>query len=79
LRLAFYAPQQISNILSGIVTLDSQEPKTEARSHLDSVFDFACGSGSLQLNIRHRMKEAGGTIGKIYGQEYNVTFFAAVS
>lgn len=71
----FYTPQQISNILSGIVTLDSQEPKTGARSHLESVFDFACGSGSLLLNIRHRMKEAGGTIGKIYGQEYNVTTY----
>ncbi|MBV8781684.1 MAG: type I restriction-modification system subunit M [Phycisphaerae bacterium] len=71
----FYTPQQISNILSGIVTLDSQEPKTGARSHLDSVFDFACGSGSLLLNIRHRMKEAGGTIGKIFGQEYNVTTY----
>jgi type I restriction enzyme M protein len=71
----FYTPQQISNILSGIVTLDSQEPKTGARSHLDSVFDFACGSGSLLLNIRHRIKEAGGTIGKIYGQEYNVTTY----
>jgi type I restriction enzyme M protein len=71
----FYTPQQISNILSGIVTLDSQEPKTGERSHLDSVFDFACGSGSLLLNIRHRMKEAGGTIGKIYGQEYNVTTY----
>ncbi len=71
----FYTPQQISNILSGIVTLDSQEPKTGMRSHLDRVFDFACGSGSLLLNFRHRMKEAGGTIGKIYGQEYNVTTY----
>ena len=71
----FYTPQQISNILSGIVTLDSQEPKTGVRSHLDGVFDFACGSGSLLLNIRHRMKEGGGTIGKIYGQEYNVTTY----
>ena len=71
----FYTPQQISNILSAIVTLDSQEPKTGKRSHLDSVFDFACGSGSLLLNIRQRMKEAGGTIGKIYGQEYNVTTY----
>jgi len=40
----FYTPQQISNILSAIVTLDSQEPKTGTRSKLDSVFDFACGS-----------------------------------
>ena len=71
----FYTPQQISNILSAIVTLDSQEPKTGLRSKLDSVFDFACGSGSLLLNIRNRMKEAGGTIGRIVGQEYNVTTY----
>jgi type I restriction enzyme M protein len=71
----FYTPQPISNILSAIVTLDSQEPKTGPRRKLDSVFDFACGSGSLLLNIRHRMKEAGGSIGKIYGQEYNITTY----
>lgn len=71
----FYTPQQISSILSGIVTLDSQEPKTGARSHLDSVLDFACGSGSLLLNVRTRMKKAGGTIGKIFGQEKNITTY----
>ena len=38
----FYTPQQISSILSGIVTLDSQEPKTGKRDRLVSVFDFAC-------------------------------------
>jgi type I restriction enzyme M protein len=41
----FYTPQQISSILSGIVTLDSQEPKTGQRKKLNTVFDFACGSG----------------------------------
>ena len=41
----FYTPQQISSILSGIVTLDSQEPKTGMRKKLSAVFDFACGSG----------------------------------
>lgn len=71
----FYTPQQISNILSIIVTLDSQEPKEGLRKKLESVLDFACGSGSLLLNIRHRMKDAGGSIGKIYGQEYNVTTY----
>ena len=71
----FYTPQQISNILSAIVTLDSQDPKEGPRKKLESVFDFACGSGSLLLNIRHRIKDAGGTIGKIYGQEYNVTTY----
>ena len=71
----FYTPQQISNILSAIVTLDSQEPKEGPRKKLESVLDFACGSGSLLLNIRHRMQKAGGSIGKIYGQEYNVTTY----
>ncbi|CAJ0874889.1 type I restriction-modification system subunit M [Ralstonia thomasii] len=71
----FYTPQRISDILSAIVTLDSQEPATGKRSHLDRVMDLACGSGSLLLNVRHRMKEAKGTIGKIYGQEKNITTY----
>ena len=71
----FYTPQQISDILSAIVTLDSQEPKTGPKHRLDSVLDFACGSGSLLLNVRNRLKNAGGTIGKIYGQEKNITTY----
>ncbi len=71
----FYTPQQISSILSAIVTLDSQEPSTGKRSKLENVFDFACGSGSLLLNVRHRVKEAGGTIGKIFGMEKNITTY----
>ena len=71
----FYTPQQISNILSAIVTLDSHEPATGKRKNLESVFDFACGSGSLLLNVRHRVKEAGGTIGKIFGVEKNITTY----
>ena len=71
----FYTPQQISNILSAIVTLDSQEPKSGPRRSLGSVFDFACGSGSLLLNVRHRMKAAGGSIGRIYGMEKNITTY----
>ena len=69
----FYTPQQISTILSGIVTLDSQEPKTGQRKRLDSVLDFACGSGSLLLNVRKRMGPHG--IGKIFGQEKNITTY----
>ena len=71
----FYTPQQISDILSAIVTLDSQEPKTGPKKRLESVMDFACGSGSLLLNVRKRLKSAGGTIGKIYGQETNITTY----
>ncbi len=71
----FYTPQQISDILSAIVTLDSQEPKTGTKQRLDSVMDFACGSGSLLLNVRKKVGKAGGTIGKIYGQEKNITTY----
>ncbi len=71
----FYTPQQVSDVLSAIVTLDSQEPKTGVKPRLDSVMDFACGSGSLLMNVRRRMQKAGGTIGKIYGQEKNVTTY----
>ena len=35
--------------------------------------DFACGSGSLLLNVRHEMGANG--IGKIYGQEKNITTY----
>ena len=69
----FYTPQQISSILSGIVTLDSQNPATGQKKQLESVFDFACGSGSLLLNVRHRMGPHG--IGKIVGQEKNITTY----
>lgn len=71
----FYTPQQISTILSEIVTLDSQEPKTGKKKKLDKVLDFACGSGSLLLNVRRRMIENFGSIGKIYGQEKNITTY----
>jgi len=37
----FYTPQQISDILSAIVTLDSQEPKTGPKQRLESVMDMA--------------------------------------
>ncbi|MEN9559660.1 MAG: hypothetical protein RLZZ502_871, partial [Pseudomonadota bacterium] len=69
----FYTPQQISDILSTIVTLDSQEPKTGVKQRLESVMDFACGSGSLLLNVRKRMGPHG--IGKIVGQEKNITTY----
>ena len=45
------------------------------KKKLERVLDFACGSGSLLLNVRHRMKANGGNIGKIYGQEKNITTY----
>lgn len=69
----FYTPQEISSILSGIVTLDSQEPSTGYKKQLKSVLDFACGSGSLLLNVRKRL--GAHSVGKIHGQEKNITTY----
>jgi type I restriction enzyme M protein len=69
----FYTPQQISSILSEIVTLDSQDPTTGKKKKLDKVLDFACGSGSLLLNVRQQLGKYG--IGKIVGQEKNITTY----
>lgn len=69
----FYTPQQISTILSEIVTLDSQEPATGKKNKIKQVLDFACGSGSLLLNVRKQLGPHG--IGKIYGQEKNITTY----
>jgi type I restriction enzyme M protein len=71
----FYTPQRISDILSGIVTLDSQNPGTGPKKKIERVLDFACGSGSLLLNVRKKIMSEGGTIGKIYGQEKNITTY----
>ncbi|OJF77346.1 MAG: type I restriction-modification system subunit M [Treponema sp. CETP13] len=69
----FYTPQQISTVLSEIVTLDSQDPTTGKKKRIENVLDFACGSGSLLLNVRKQLGEHG--IGKIYGQEKNITTY----
>lgn len=71
----FYTPQQVSTILSEIVSLDNQLPSTGKKNKLNRVLDFACGSGSLLLNVRKRLIDEGGSIGKIYGQEKNITTY----
>jgi len=71
----FYTPQQVSTILSEIVTLDSQDPSKGKKKKIERVLDFACGSGSLLLNVRKKMIESGGIIGKLYGQEKNITTY----
>lgn len=69
----FYTPQQISTILSRIVALDSQDPSTGKKKYLKNVLDFACGSGSLLINVRKQLGT--NSIGQIYGQEKNVTTY----
>jgi len=69
----FYTPQQVSTVLSKIVSLDAQDPSIGKRKKLNKVYDFACGSGSLLLNVRRQMGKYG--VGKLYGQEKNITTY----
>ncbi len=69
----FYTPQQMSSILSRIVTLDSQNPASGKKKKLKKVLDFACGSGSLLLNVRKQLGP--NNIGQIFGQEKNITTY----
>lgn len=69
----FYTPQSVSTILSRIVSLDSQDPANGRKDKLDCVLDFACGSGSLLLNVRNQLGPHG--VGMIYGQEKNITTY----
>ena len=71
----FYTPQQISSILSYIVVLDPQDPSQTPKKKLNKVLDMTCGSGSLLLNVRNVLKKRGGAIGKLYGQEKNITTY----
>ena len=59
----FYTPQEVSSILSKIVT--------SGKDRLKSVYDPTCGSGSLLLRVAKEVKE----VGMFYGQEMNPTTY----
>lgn len=61
----FYTPQQVSKLLSMIVTKDLTDVKC--------ISDPACGSGSLLIQVADRLKEKNGKFIHIYGQELNTT------
>lgn len=69
----FYTPQQISTILSRIVILDSQNPSAGKKKYINNLLDFACGSGSLLINVKKQLEP--NSIGQIYGQEKNITTY----
>lgn len=71
----FYTPQQISTILSLIVSLDSQNPKAGIKKKINRLLDFTCGSGSLLLNVKNKVEKNGGILSRIYGQEKNITTY----
>ena len=69
----FYTPQQISTILSRIVILDSHKPALGKKKYINNLLDFACGSGSLLINVKKQLEP--NSIGQIYGQEKNITTY----
>ena len=69
----FYTPQEISTILSRIVILDSQKPENGKKKYINNLLDFACGSGSLLINVKKQLEPS--SIGQIYGQEKNITTY----
>lgn len=61
----FYTPQQVSKLLSMLVTHDLTDVKY--------ISDPACGSGSLLIQVAERLKEKKGKYIHIFGQELNTT------
>ena len=59
----FYTPQEVSIVLSKIVTT--------GKSKLKSVYDPTCGSGSLLLRVAKEVK----SVSNFYGQELNRTTY----
>lgn len=59
----FYTPQEVSKILAKIVTTGKHK--------LKSVYDPACGSGSLLLRVAREVKD----VAMFYGQEMNRTTY----
>ena len=59
----FYTPQAVSELISKLVTVD--------KGRLQSVYDPACGSGSLLLRVARQVDE----VAEFYGQEMNRTTY----
>ncbi len=59
----FYTPQEISEVLARLVTIDKER--------LKNVYDPTCGSGSLLLRVAKHVKD----VGFFYGQELNLTTY----
>lgn len=65
----FYTPHRISDIVAGIVTFDSAKTRAGEESLPVDVMDFACGSGSMLLNVRESLGP--GKIARLHGQDKN--------
>jgi type I restriction enzyme M protein len=59
----FYTPAEVSRIMARVIGID------KAKSQLETIYDPACGSGSLLLKAHDAAKSATGLDLAIYGQE----------
>lgn len=70
----FYTPAPVSEVLAKIVTKNLEAP--QANNHSTggySVYDFACGSGSLLLSVQQQTPDPSRVF--FYGQELNTTTY----
>ena len=63
----FYTPQPVSTLLAKLVTDENKQ--------IRSIYDAACGSGSLLLRVKRVYDPKGDKKVKIYGQELNRTTY----
>lgn len=63
----FYTPQPVSTLLAKLVTDENKQ--------IRSIYDAACGSGSLLLRVKKLYDPTGDKKVKIYGQELNRTTY----
>lgn len=63
----FYTPQPVSTLLAKLVTDENRQ--------IRSIYDAACGSGSLLLRVKKVYDPKGDKKVKIYGQELNRTTY----
>ena len=61
----FYTPQPVSTLLAKLVTDENKQ--------IRSIYDAACGSGSLLLRVKKVYDPKGEKKVKIYGQELNLS------
>lgn len=63
----FFTPHQVSLVLAKLATADMKDSNDSA-----SIYDFACGSGSLLLTVSDQVKHR---LFKYYGQELNTSTY----
>lgn len=70
----FFTPQEVSELLASLTLVDFSSDKREMKKEVDSVYDPACGSGSLLLKFAKILGKDKVTKG-FFGQEINLTTY----